>query len=140
MGNFSSKLAFRATGLKIAGGYPSTYTYINEDFTKNHLSVYLDYFAKDSGFHSIVHSPNSFYGQLLSEYGLLGAGCFLAGYLFYFLSGFRQLTYGLPILFVLFSVLITDYWFEQLSIVIMFELLILLNRKETNKKEAIRHG
>jgi hypothetical protein len=130
MGNFSSKLAFRATGLKIAGGYPSSYTYIGEDFRKNHLSVYLSYFGKDSGYHSIANSPNSFYAQLFGEYGLAGVAVFILFYLLYFARGCTKLTYGLPVLFIMLGALITDYWFEQLSIVIMFELMILLNRRE----------
>ena len=130
MGRFSSKLAFRATGLKIAGGYPSAYTYVDEDFKNNHLSVYLNYFGKDSGMHSIANSPNSFYGQLLGEYGLMGVVCFVMLYVLFFTKGLMQLTYGLPVLIIMAGALVTEYWFEQLSIVVMFELLILVNRKE----------
>ena len=137
MGNFSSKLAFRATGLKIAGGYPSAYTYVGEDFRKNHLAVYLTYFGKDSGYHSIVNSPNSFYGQLLGEYGLVGITVFVLFYFLPFAKGFNKLTYGVPLLFILMSALVTEYWFEQLSIVILFELLILLNRREVSEQNTV---
>jgi hypothetical protein len=130
MGRFSSKLAFRATGLKIAGGYPAAYTYVDEDFKNNHLSVYLNYFGRDSGMHSIANSPNSFYGQLLGEYGLVGVVCFVMLYVLFFAKGFTRLTYGLPVLIIMAGALVTEYWFEQLSVVVMFELLILLNRKE----------
>lgn len=130
MGNFSSKLAFRATGLKIAGGYPAAYTYVDDDFRKNHLSVYLSYFGKDSGYHSIANSPNSFYAQLLGEYGLAGISVFVMFYLLYFARGFTRLTYGLPVLFIMMGAFVTEYWFEQLSVVVLFELLILLNRRE----------
>jgi hypothetical protein len=129
-GNFSSKLAFRATGLQIAGGYPAAYTYISKDFEANHLSDYLNYFGKDSGYHSIANSPNSVYAQLLGEYGLAGCICFLLCYLLFFAKGFKKLTYGLPIFFIMTGAFISEYWFEQLSIVVMFELLILLNRKD----------
>lgn len=130
MGNFSSKLAFRATGLKIAGGYPAAYTYVDDDFRKNHLSVYLSYFGKDSGYHSIANSPNSFYAQLLGEYGLAGITAFVLFYLLYFARGFTRLTYGLPVLFIMMGAFVTEYWFEQLSVVVLFELLMLLNRRE----------
>ena len=130
MGNFSSKLAFRATGLKIAGGYPAAYTYVGEDFRKNHLSIYLTYFGKDSGYHSIANSPNSFYGQVLGEYGLIGITVFFLFYFLPFAKGFTKLTYGVPVLFIMMGALVTEYWFEQLSIVVLFELLILLNRRE----------
>ena len=48
MGNFSSKLAFRVSGLGFAGGYPQKYVYLDPDFLSNHLDVYLNYFSKES--------------------------------------------------------------------------------------------
>ncbi|MBS1935645.1 MAG: hypothetical protein JST96_16715, partial [Bacteroidetes bacterium] len=41
MGNFSSKMAFRASALKVSGGYPQKYAYINEDFKNNHFAIFL---------------------------------------------------------------------------------------------------
>ncbi len=138
MGRFSSKLAFRATGLKIAGGYPARYIYVDENFKNNHLSVYLNYFGKDTGMHSIANSPNSFYGQLLGEYGIVGVICFLGLYVFFFAKRFFRLTYGLPVLFIMAGALVTEYWFEQLSIVVIFELMILLNRKELDEENLTK--
>jgi hypothetical protein len=77
MGNFSSKLAFRATGLGIAGGYPSKFVYINKEFERSQLSLYLEYFSRDSGLHSAVNTPNSVYVQLLGEYGIAGLVIFI---------------------------------------------------------------
>jgi hypothetical protein len=131
IGNFSSKLAFRASGLKIAGGYPQKYTYINKDFEKNHLSVYLGYFSKDTHLHSVANTPNSVYIQLLSEYGIAGIAAFVVFYIMYFAKRASKLTYGFPVLLLLLGAFCVDYWYEQLSIVILFELLLLLNRKET---------
>lgn len=130
IGNFSSKIAFRATGLGLNGGYPKNLAYISPAFLTNHLDLYLNYFSKDEGFHSISNNPASVYDQLLTEYGLLGLLTFLICYLGYFLKRYKKLTYGLPLLFFLTMVLVTDYWFEQLSIMIMFELMIFLNIKE----------
>lgn len=131
MGRFSSKLAFRVTGLHVAGGFPSSYTYIDEDFRNNHLAVFLDYFEKDSGFHSITNAPNSAYLQMLGEYGAAGL-LILAGYLWWFAKGWRRLSYGLPVLLVLAALLLVDYWFEQLSVVILFELMLFLDSKQKN--------
>jgi hypothetical protein len=130
MGNFSSKLAFKATGLGIAGGYPSKFVYINRDFERNQLSLYLEYFSKDSGLHSAVNTPNSVYVQLLGEYGIAGVVIFVVGYLLYFFRRYRYLTYGLPLLLLFGAACFIDYWYEQLSIVILFELLLLLNIRE----------
>jgi hypothetical protein len=131
IGNFSSKLAFRATGLKVAGGYPAKLVYVHPDFRNNHLRLYLDYFSKDAELHSFTNSPNSAYDQLLAEYGLVGVACFALFYLGYFIRRKIRSSYGLPLLLVLLGAFIAEYWFEQLSIVILFELLMLVNKKET---------
>ncbi len=133
-GNFSSKLAFKTTGLNMAGGYPKEFIYINEPFLKNHLDLYLSYFTKPDGFHSIANNPNSVYDQLLSEYGLLGLSSFFIFYLGFFLKNFKKLTYGIPLILFLSGIFFVDYWFEQLSIVVFFELLLFLNMKEEAEK------
>jgi hypothetical protein len=135
MGNFSSKLAFRASGLGFAGGYPQKLTYTSPDFLKNHLDLYLDFFSKKTDFHSLTNDPGSVYDQLLAEYGLIGIFCFAVWYLGYFLKHYKKLTYGIPILVILLAVLAIDYWFEQLSILLFFELLLLLNIKENSSKQ-----
>lgn len=129
-GNFSSKLAFKTTGLNIAGGYPQKFIYINDDFLKNHLDSYLNYFTKPDGFHSVANNPNSVYDQLLTEYGVLGLFAFFIFYLGFFLKDFKKLTYGIPLILFLSGIFFVDYWFEQLSIVVFFELLLFLNMKE----------
>jgi hypothetical protein len=134
MGNFSSKLAFRTTALHFAGGYPEKFAYIHPDFLENHLDLHLSFFSKTADKHSITNSPNSVYDQVISEYGILGFGVFLLFYAGYFLKSYRKLSYGLPLIGILFSLFFIEYWFEQLSIVILFELLLLLDKKEAPLK------
>ena len=131
MGNFSSKLAFKATGLGFNGGYPAKYVYISREFLLNNLDVYLNFFSKRSELHSLTNSPFSVYNQLLAEYGLIGLAVFAVFYLGYFFKYYKVLTYGILLLALMLAVFLTDYWFEQLSVVIFFELLLLLNIKET---------
>ncbi|MBB3054633.1 hypothetical protein [Mucilaginibacter gotjawali] len=140
VGNFSSKLAFKATGLGFAGGYPVKYIYISKDFLLNHLDVYLNYFSKRTGFHSLTNSPYSVYDQLLAEYGLLGVAAFLVFYVWFFARHYKKLTYGIPLIILMLAVFSIDYWFEQLSVVIFFELMLFLNIKETSKMPAYVQG
>ncbi|HMK27964.1 MAG TPA: hypothetical protein VK483_18180 [Chitinophagaceae bacterium] len=135
-GNFSSKLAFRATGLGMAGGYPKKFAYTNHDFLVNHLNLYLNYFSKDIELHSLVNSPNAVYDQLIAEYGILGVLAFIFLYLAFFIKYLRKLTYGIPLMLLLLGSFGVEYWFEQLSIVIIFELLMLLNIKETKEQNG----
>ena len=132
IGNFSSKLAFRSTAMKIAGGYPAKYTYINEDFKSNHLDLYLYYFSNVDELHSIGNSPNSTYDQLLSEYGVAGLVAFGIFYIGFFVKQFKKQAYAIPLLLFMLVIFSVDYWFEQLSVIIFLELLLLLNIKEIN--------
>ncbi|QKJ29927.1 hypothetical protein HQ865_09215 [Mucilaginibacter mali] len=132
MGNFSSKLAFRVSNLGIAGGFPASYTYISNEFLTNHLKVYLNYFSRRANLHSLTNSPNSVYDQLLSEYGILGFILFIVLYIGYFVRSIKYFTYGIPLLLMTGAIFFVDYWFEQLSVVILFELLMFLNIKENS--------
>ncbi len=135
IGNFSSKLAFRATSMKVTGGYPAKYTYINDDFKSNHLDIYLYYFANKDDYHSIINSPNSTYNQLVSEYGLAGLFSFAFFYIAFFVKQLSKRAYAIPLLLFMLGAFFIEYWFEQLSVVVFFELLVLLNIKETTVKK-----
>ena len=90
IGDFSSKLAFRTTGLKIAGGYPVKYIYINHDFLVNHLDIYLNYFTRSVSLQSLTNNPFSVLDQILAEYGLIGIIALLMCYFgFFFYALFK---------------------------------------------------
>ena len=134
--NFSSKLAFRATGLSIAGGFPQRFLYCNEDFLNNHLSLYSYFFIQKASEHSVIHNPASVYDQLLTEYGLIGVVAFLFYYAGFFFKQRKRLSYGIPLLFIMLAAFGMDYWFEQLSIVILFELMLFTDIKDPVNKKA----
>jgi hypothetical protein len=143
IGNFSSKIAYRATGLSIRGRYPENYTYINKNFLTNHLDLYMSFFSKRVGFRSVKNNPFSVYDQLLSEYGLTGLFALIIFYFGFFAKQYKVLTYGLPMILLMISVFFIDYWFEQLSVIVMFELMIFLNIKEgeaLTKKLELSHA
>ncbi|MFD0750593.1 hypothetical protein ACFQZS_10590 [Mucilaginibacter calamicampi] len=133
MGNFSSKLAFRASGIGVTGTYPAKYVYIDPDFKANHLDLYLEFFSKRGDYHSLTHSPFSVYDQMLGEYGLLGLAALFVLYIAFFARHYKQLTYGIPIIALVLIIFFIDYWFEQLSVLVLFELLLFLNIKEGQK-------
>lgn len=137
IGQFSSKLAFRATGLQFAGGYPARFAYINNDFRDNHLNLYLNYFSKDKEVHSILNTPDSVFDQLLAEYGLAGIIVFLVFYADYFSRTVKNKSYALPLFLLTLGAFAIGYWFEQLSIVIVFELMMMINNKDTKESNQI---
>jgi hypothetical protein len=138
LGNFSSKLAFRATALEVAGGYPKKIPYLNTDFKNNHLKSYLSYFSKDVELHSLVNSPDSVYNQLAGEYGLIGLLSFFIFYIGYFFKNRQKYSHTIPMLLLLLATFTSGYWFEQLSIVVLFELIMAVGMKETKKKSGVR--
>ncbi|MCW3090215.1 MAG: hypothetical protein JWP81_1284 [Ferruginibacter sp.] len=140
MGNFSSKLAFRTTAMKIAGGYPSKFAYINPAFESNHFDLYLSYFTRQDKLHSLTNSPNSVYDQLLSEYGLAGIMALVIFYFGFFAKYAQILTYGIPVLLLCAGIFFVDYWFEQLSVVILFELLLFLDIRESSIEKTAADG
>jgi hypothetical protein len=137
MGNFSSKLAFRATGLKFTGGYPAKLIYISHDFLVNHLDIYLNFFSRGAYLHSLTNSPFSVYDQLLAEYGLLGLTALFVLYLWFFAKNYPYLSYGLPLFLLVSALFFIDYWFEQLSVIVMLELLLFLNIKEIKTSASV---
>lgn len=129
MGHFSSRLAFKTAALDIVGAYPIDRRYIHPFFRDNYLYLYLYYHSRDEGQHSVVNKPDSVYGQLLGEYGVIGLLLFGLFYAAFFLRKSRLLSYGVPVLLLMGMAFFTEYWFEQLSVVILFELLLLLDQK-----------
>jgi O-antigen/teichoic acid export membrane protein len=128
MGNYSSRLAFKTAALGIDGGYPQREQYIHPFFRDDYLFLYLYYHTREEGEHSVVNKPDSVYGQLLGEYGLAGLLAFLVFYVGFFLQGIRSLSYGMPLLLLMGAAFLTEYWFEQLSVVVLFEFLMLLDQ------------
>ena len=128
--NFSSKLAFRATALKIGGGYFAKWEYISSEFLENHLDIYLYFFSNQKGLHSVINAPDSEYDQLFAEYGIFGLLAFGIFYTGFFVKKAGNYSYALPLVFLVLGFVVIGYWFEQLSVVVFFELLMFLNIKE----------
>jgi hypothetical protein len=133
-GNFSSKLAFKASNLGISGKYVEKLSYIAPDFRDNHLKLTLRYYLKPISEHSVINFPNSVFNQLLGEYGIIGIVLFFVFYVWFFLKRIKILTYGRVLLPMFLMFLLMDYWFESLSIVIIFEIMMFLDIEKNNPK------
>lgn len=134
-GRFSSKSAFKASGIGVYGSYPQKFRYINEDFKNNHLQILTFYFLQSPDKHSATNTPFSVFNQLLGEYGLIGIVLFIFFYVFFFVKRFKFLTYGKILLPIMLLFFVTDYWFEHLSVVIIFEMMMFLDLHGSNKIE-----
>jgi hypothetical protein len=137
IGNFSSKLAFRASGVNILGTYPKRYIYSSFDFEYNHLRTFNHYINGPPSQHSVMNFPFSVYNQLLGEYGLIGALLFVIYYVGFFVWRQRILSYGKYMLLILLGFFFMEYWFEFFSLVVIFELFMLLDISE---EKITRHN
>lgn len=136
LGNFSSRSAFKSAAMNIAGSYPQQFSYVHPWFNYNHLFLYVFYHSQLQPKHAAENTPDSTYHQLLGEYGIIGLLAFALFYIGYFLRYRKSMTYGLPVLLLLLLAFSVEYWFEQLSIVILAELLLLFDIHTALKKKV----
>ena len=143
IGGFSSFLAERASKINGSEGsriFQYLPAYRSEAFEKNHYRIFKRIYQLPKVFHSIKHFPNSFLNQILGEYGLLGALLFLLTYVLFFVRNFFALTYGKYLILLLGGYLLFDYLFEYLSVVVIFELMMLADIKRIEKlKDQLSH-
>jgi hypothetical protein len=134
-GNFSSRIAFKSAAIGIGGAYPEKYAYVHPYFQNAHLYVYLFYHAQWQINHTAANTPDSTYFQIAGEYGIAGICLFVFLYAGYFLWKTRRSSYALPLLFLLLATFSVEYWFERLSIVVLFEFLVFLDVKTMLQEE-----
>jgi hypothetical protein len=131
IGGFSSKLAFNSSGI-MEGSSLNKYfpKYESSYFGNNHKALYAYLKTQHIMFHSESNRPFSVYNQLLGEYGIIGFSFFILFYLWYFIKRMDLKTYALPVFVALLLMLNIDYFFESISILLFFELLMFLNIKQ----------
>lgn len=133
--NFSSRLAFKATLLDIGGRYPGKLKYIHPDFFSNHLYTYLYFHSQQQSMHKASNTPDSIYYQVSGEYGIVGFLMLLLLYFGFFILRITKHSFGLPLLLLLAGTFWGEYWFEQFSVVVLFELLFFIDMKNMPREE-----
>ena len=136
-GSFSSRQAFITSGIvedsRLLMKLPH---YETSEFKNNHEAIFKYLMYRDDETHSITNLPFCWYNQMLGEYGLFGALVFVVFYCGYFLKRFRLLSYGKLLLPAMLMFFLFDYWYERLSVVIVFEILMLLDLKIKAQEET----
>ncbi len=135
MGNFSSKLAVKMTGLGLQGNYPIKNVYVNQNFLQYHFYTTLYYLSKHVAEHSIVNLPNSTYNQIGGEYGVLGLIVFVLLYIGFLWKHRKKMVSGVFLSVFMLLFFGVDYWFESLSLTILFELLVFSEIFSVKKNE-----
>lgn len=134
-GGFSSRLAFISSGIvddsRILMALP---VYENPDFTRNHKAIFKYLLFLDDKYHSITNLPFSWYNELLGEYGVVGLIIFIVFYLGFLFKRFKLLTFGKVLVALMLTFFLFDYWYERLSVMVLFEIIILLDIKMSSEK------
>ncbi len=125
MGNFSSKLAVKMTGLGLQGSFPDKRIYISRPFLEYHFYTLMYVFSRDVKEHSVINMPGGSYVQLAGEYGLAGLLLFAGLYLGWFWLRCRTYKGGRWMMLALLGLFWLDYWFEVMTITVVLELLLL---------------
>lgn len=136
IGSYSSFLAQRMSKLNMNQGsrfFQRLPIYIAPEFKKDHYQIFKTIYSLPLVFHSIKHFPNSFVNQLFGEYGVTGAILFLIFYVLFFTRHFNTLSYGRYLILLLGGFLLFDYLFEYLSVVVIFELFMLIDIQTVKK-------
>jgi hypothetical protein len=138
-GGFSSRMAFISSRivddsrlLMLAPKYETA------EFRQNHKSIFKYLMFLDDESHSIINLPFSWYNQVAGEYGLLGILAFILLYLLYFVRILPLSRCGRILLPAMIAFFLFDYWFERLSVMVVFEMLMLLDLKFSEEEK--RHG
>ena len=126
MGNFSSKLAVKMTGLRLQGSFPEDRIYISRPFLEYHFYTLMYVLSRDVKEHSVINMPGSTYLQLAGEYGLIGLLLFALLYFGWFWMKARDFKAGRWLLLALLGLFWLDYWFEMMTLTVVMELLLLV--------------
>jgi hypothetical protein len=132
-GKFSSRTAY-LTGGDYVNWYPKSLVYRSDKFHKNHFQLWNKKALSIPYRDGTANQPFSFYNKIVGEYGLLGIMLFYL-YLSYFFKRYSFLTYGKLILPLLLVFFILDYWFEYFTVILFFELFMLLDIKANKEIE-----
>lgn len=134
-GKFSSRTAY-LTGGEYVDWFPKEFVYRSEAFSKNHFKLWNNEALRIPYRDGTANQPFSFYNKIIGEYGVIGI-CLFFIYLSYFIKRFKFLTYGKLILPLLLAFFLLDYWFEYFTVMLFFELFLLLDIKGTHQSRSV---
>lgn len=136
VGRFSSRLAFSAGG-EYVSWYPENMVYRSKAFDANHFRLWNKEILSKPYSDGTANQPFSIYNQFLGEYGVIGLFALFYFYVGYFHRNRDKLSYGKLLLIAVLGYFLLDYWFEYFSVLLIFELLMLLDIKINEKIESV---
>lgn len=128
MGNFSSRLAFLTSG-DYTKWYSEDWVHINDKFLENHFALWNTWLLSKMYMGGTANQPFSVYNRIIGEYGLIGILLFIFYYVWPLYKYSEKVYSNQALLILMVGYFFLDYWFEYFSVIIIFEFLILVNKK-----------
>jgi hypothetical protein len=125
MGNFSSKLAIKMTGVRWQGTFPDDKIYISRPFAEYHFYTLTYVFSRDIREHSVVNMPAATYLQLAGEYGIVGLLLCAVLYFGWFWLRSKNYKAGRWMLLAMLGLFWLDYWYEMMTLTVVAEFCML---------------
>ncbi|MBA3828782.1 MAG: hypothetical protein H0X33_07585 [Taibaiella sp.] len=132
---FSSLIAQRMGGMDSSRLFRTILpNYTNDEYYDNHgMLILVRIRDDDPQYRASINWPDSFYNQLLGEYGALGTLLFLIFYAGYFIRRAGKWSYSLWLCVAMVPFAWLSYLFEPLCVMVFFEMLMetdMLTRKQ----------
>lgn len=124
-GRFSSLTASRMSGLDSSRLFRNVLPqFSTRAYTENHRLIHIKRVSGDPAWLSNANWPDSFYNQLLGEYGLVGLVLFLACYVLRYLRRSARQSYSIWVSALLIPIALLTYLVEPLCVLFFYELLV----------------
>jgi len=110
--------------------------YASPLYRENHLLIVQKRIENpDPTYYTSANWPDSFYNQIIGEYGLSGFLLFLVFYVWYFFRRFPKLTYSFWIALMISAFAVLSYLFENISVIVFWELMVLAEIVPSQNKQ-----
>ncbi len=93
-------------------------------YQENHRLIHQVRISGDEAWLSTTNWPNSFYNQLLGEYGLVGLLLFMVFYVWRYARHLRRLSYGFWASALMIPIALLTYLVEPLCVLFFYELIM----------------
>lgn len=137
-GKFSSRTAFLTSG-DYASWFPKKYVYVSPEFENHHLTLWNSKLLSQPHKDGTANQPFSFYNKIFGEYGLIGFFIFLVLYIGNWMKNYSNLTYGKHLILFMLAYFILDYWFDYITVILFYELFILVDLKSKLENEKFNN-
>lgn len=134
---FSSHIAQKMAGFDSSRLFMQVLPHFkSQEYQENHMLLIEERIKSTEEYFSTANFPDSFYNQILGEYGVLGALLFVVFYLGYYFMYIKRWTYGFWLFFIMLPFAHLSYIFDTMCVMLFFEWLMLTDIATPKPKQT----